>query len=267
MSAQAAVAVAPGVSARRGLSGSLLLLEMKRLRRNRRTLIFAVIMPALFFFLFTTGSRHAKFDQYGIVPYYMVGMATYATFNSLLFGGGAIAAERAVGWPRQLRIGGLSGLQYVATKVLVAYMSAVPGVILVLLVGNTLRHVEFSAGRWLAIAVSALLAALPVAALGVALGYLIRPQALQTVLGLGSTILAMIGTVFIPVSAFSTPILDVDKVLPPYWIAQAPRAAATGSWLGWEGLLILLAWAVAFSALAAWAYRRDSLRPGVVGAT
>lgn len=243
----------------------LLRLELKRVRRNRRNLLFSAIMPVVFFLLFS--AQTTRYGQFKAVPYYMLAMATYAAMNALFSGGALIAAERAVGWPRQLRVAGTSSRQYVAIKVLVAYLSALPGLVAVLVVGGVFKNVHLSGGKWVEIVISTLLGLLPVAALGVALGYLVRAQSLQPVLGLGSAFLALIGCIFVPASVFPSGVLDVLKVFPTYWSAYAGRSILLGSWVGWEGAAILAAWTVALAALAAWAFRRDSLRPAAAGTT
>lgn len=263
----AAPAIDGKAPARSGGIGSLLKLELKRLRRNRRHLILSVLFPAGLFALFSSFPNQRNIGGVSGMAYYMVAMSTYAAFASLFSGGGLISAERAVGWPRQLRIGGLSGPRYVATKVLVAYVSALPGIVAVLFLATVIHHVDLPATHWTGVILSILLGALPIAALGVAIGYLVSPEALQPILGFGVTILGFSGGMFIPISIFPKTLVDIVKVFPAYWGADAGRMALFGSWVGWQGLFTLLAWTVALGALAGWAYRRDSLRPGVVGAT
>ena len=54
----------------------------------------------------------------------MVGLVSFGTMSAMLSCGARIAAERAVGWNRQLRITPLSPRAYFRAKVLTAYMMA-----------------------------------------------------------------------------------------------------------------------------------------------
>ena len=56
--------------------------------------------------------------------YFMAGLASFGTMSAMLSSGARIAAERAVGWNRQLRISPLSPRAYFRAKVLTAYMMA-----------------------------------------------------------------------------------------------------------------------------------------------
>jgi len=157
---------------------TLLHLELRRALRNRRTLVFAAVLPMVSFATFSSGAN-GRVGGLDVAPYVMVGMATYGAMNALFTGGGLIAAERAVGWNRQLRIAGLSGRVYVATKALICYLTALPGLLAVFALGALVRHVDLGSAQWVQAAAAILLGLAPVAALGIAIGYSARPQTLQ----------------------------------------------------------------------------------------
>jgi ABC-2 type transport system permease protein len=123
--------------------------------------------------------------------------------------------------------------------------------------GALVRDVRLSASHWVLVSVSILLGLLPIAALGVLVGYLGTPAALQPVFGLGSALLALLGGMFAPAETFPSSVQSVMHVLPTYWSADAGRAVLRGTWLGMHGVLVLAAWTVALGALAARAYARD----------
>jgi ABC-2 type transport system permease protein len=230
--------------------------ELLRSRRNKRRVIFAVVLPAVFYLIFS--HSNAKITGLSFEAFYMVSMATYGTMNALFSSGAVIALERASGWNRQLRLTGLHGGQYVVAKVAVSYVSALPGVAIVFLLGAVEGNVSLSLGKWVGSGVSILLAAIPIAVLGVIAGYLARPEVVQPLLGLGSAFLAIIGGIWFPITGGA--LLVIAKCLPPYWAAEAGRSVIMGSWLGWEGVAILSAWTVVLVAAAGYAYRRDTLR-------
>ena len=246
---------------------TLLRAEFRRLRHNRRLLISAAALPGLFFVWFTSGSGDDRVGGLAVTPYVMVSMATYGAMNALLNGGGVIAAERAVGWSRQLRVAGVRSRDYVATKIALAYVTAALGVVVVLAIGATIEHVELSVVVWIKIAGSVLLGLLPVAALGVVVGYLARPSSLQFVLGIGSILLALSGGLFSPIEHSPSAIRVLIQAFPVYWAGDAGRSALRGSWVGWHGVAVWSVWTVAIAAVAAWAYQRDSLRPSAAGTT
>jgi ABC-2 type transport system permease protein len=249
------------------MNSALLRMEIRRKLRDRRTMMFALILPAIFFLTFSAGDQ-SKVAGLSVGPYVMISMATYGAMNALFTGGGLIAAERAIGWNRQLRIAGLPGRDYVVTKALMAYVTAVPGLIAVFLLGAAVKNVSLDAGTWIAAAISILLGLLPVAALGIAIGYSAsRPATLQPIFGLGSALLALLGGMFYPADLFPRAMLDFVQLLPTYWSAEAGRAVLQGSWVGWHGTAVLAVWTLVFGALAMWMYQRDAIRPAAAGTT
>src|ERR1700761_9545763 len=101
------------------MSTALLSMEIRRKLRDRRTMMFAVILPAIFFLTFSAGTQ-SKVAGLDVGPYVMISMATYGAMNALFTGGGLIAAERAIGWNRQLRIARVAGGGHVGTQAVVA---------------------------------------------------------------------------------------------------------------------------------------------------
>jgi ABC-2 type transport system permease protein len=249
------------------MNPTLLRAELRRMRRNRGTLVAAAVLPVMFFLMFSSAEADDRIGDLAVAPYLMVSMATYGAMNALFTGSGIIAAERATGWSRQLRVAGLQGRDYVATKILVAYATATLGLASVFVVGATVRDVHLSAAEWVGATVSVLLSLLPVAALGVAVGYAARPQTLQPLFGIGSALLALAGGLLNPIENFPRIARDGMQLLPVYWAGDAGRAVLGGSWVGWHGVAVLGFWTLVLGALAARAYRRDDLRPVAAGTT
>lgn len=239
------------------MSTTYLVADVRRTFRNSRALIFSLVLPGIFFLLFSSGDQTQSEGGVLIAPYIMVSMATYGAMNALFTGGGRIAIERSIGWNRQLRLTGMTGTGYVGNKAAVSYLTAIPGLVGVLILGYLVRSVHLSALHWVEVSLSILLGLLPVAALGVLVGYLGTPAALQPVFGLGSALLALLGGMFVPAEQFPSGVQTVMHVLPTYWSADAGRAVLRGTWVGAEGLLVLAGWTVVLGGLAASAYVRD----------
>src|SRR5580692_6036051 len=101
--------------------------ELLRTLRNRRFFFLSLGFPLVLYYLIAGSNRHVS-DIGGTglsAPlYFMVGLASFGTMSAMLSSGARIAAERAVGWNRQLRISPLSTRSYFRAKVLTAYAMA-----------------------------------------------------------------------------------------------------------------------------------------------
>lgn len=234
--------------------------EVRRTLVNRQFLVFTIGLPIVLYLLVTSNDDGTSVGGLTIAPYYMVSMATFAVLGSVFSTSGRIAAERATGWTRQLRLTSLTGSQYVGGKATTGYVIALPAMLLVLVVGATVRDVDLSAGRWLAIGCSILLASLPIAALGVWLGYVVKSDNAQAISGGVYSLLGFAGGLWIPIETFPGWVQGLAEAFPMVWVAKAGREALAGSWLGWHGTTVLIAWTVVLVALAAKAYEKDCER-------
>ena len=145
--------------------------ELVRTLRNRRFFALSLGFPLVLFFLIAGPNRNVhNLGGTGIPAplYFMVGMVAFGTMSAVLSCGARIAAERAVGWNRQLRISPLSTRAYFRAKVLTAYLMALLSMAVLYTSGVSLG-VSMSAGDWLEMTFLILVALVPFAALGIAM--------------------------------------------------------------------------------------------------
>src|SRR6202043_245970 len=93
--------------------------ELVRTLRNRRFFVLSLGFPLVLFFLIAGPQRNVhNLGGTGISApmYFMVGMVAFGTMSAVLSCGARIAAERAAGWNRQLRISPLSTRAYFLAK-------------------------------------------------------------------------------------------------------------------------------------------------------
>jgi ABC-2 type transport system permease protein len=232
--------------------------ELLRAFRNRRFFFFSLAFP-LVLYLLIAGPNGSEDDLGGSgIParlYFMVGLAAFGTMNGVVAAGARIAAERSVGWTRQLRITPLRPSTYIATKLVTAYVFAVLTLAVLYAAGIALG-VHMPAREWVEMSGLLLLGLLPFAALGIALGHLLTVESLGPVIGGTVALLAFLGGVWFPLGdGFMG---DVGRGLPSYWLVQAGQIGIGGD--GWSatGWAVMAAWTVTFTVLAVQVYRRDT---------
>jgi ABC-2 type transport system permease protein len=235
--------------------------ELLRTLRNRRFFLLSLGFPLILFFVIASPNRHVRnFDGSGIsFPlYYMVGMATFGTMSAMLSCGARIAAERAVGWNRQLRITPLSPRSYFRAKVITGYMMAAITLVALYAAGTSLG-VSLTASQWLRMTGLILVGLVPFAALGIMLGHLLTPDSIGPAIGGGISLLALLGGVWFPISGHGF-LPELAQFIPSYWLHRASHVALGGQAWSTKGWIVMAAWTLILSALAARAYRRDTGR-------
>jgi ABC-2 type transport system permease protein len=235
--------------------------ELLRTLRNRRFFLLSLGLPLILFFVVAGPNRNVRnFDKSGIsFPlYYMVGMASFGTMSAMLSCGGRIASERSVGWNRQLRITPLSPRAYFRVKVITGYMMALISLLVLYLAGTSLG-VSLGAEQWLKMTGLILVGLVPLAALGILLGHMLTPDSIGPAMGGGISLLALFGGVWFPLGNHGF-LPELAQYIPSYWLVRASHVALGGQAWSTKGWVVMIAWTVVLSALAARAYRRDTGR-------
>jgi ABC-2 type transport system permease protein len=234
--------------------------ELLRTFRNRRYILFAILIPVVLYFA-TAGPNRDENDLGGSglsAPlYFMVGLAAFGGMNAVVSIGGRIAAERSVGWTRQLRLTPLSTRGYFRAKVATAYALALVTLAVLYFSGFTLG-VRLPAGEWAGLTGLMLIGLVPFVVLGIFLGHVLTAESTGPAIGGITAFFALLGGTWFPIQ--DGVMRDIAEALPSYWLVQASHVSLGGK--GWSGLgwFVVAAWTVALGALAARAYRRDTKR-------
>ena len=235
--------------------------ELLRTFRNRRFFIFSLIFPLVLYFLIAGPNRHEDdLGGSGIAAplYFMVGLAAFGAMNAVLAGGARIAAERSVGWNRQLRLTPLTPRSYFRAKVVTSYLMAVSTIVVLYAAGVSLG-VSMPAGRWVHMTLMLLIGLVPFVALGIVFGHLLTSDSIGPVMGGTTALFAFLGGVWFPISSHGA-LHVIAQALPSYWLVQAARLGAGGT--GWTntGWAVMAVWTIALVAIARRLYQRDTQR-------
>ena len=243
-----------------GLNPTLVRIELARMLRNRRTIIFALVFPASMFFVFGSGgdSQHPV-GVGNVSAYVMVSMAMYGGALIAASAGAGVAVERALGWSRQLRLTPLHPTAYILVKAFVALVMGALAIVAVNVVGAVQGKPQMPFDVWVKCGLLTLACVLTFAALGVFVGYLVPGENVMQVLGPGLALLAFLGGLFIPLSSYSPIVRDIAYWTPMFGVAEVARAPLTQE-LPWYAVVNAVAWLLIFVLGAAWRMSKDTSR-------
>ena len=259
--------IGPNLSGRRvpplgGFNLTALKLEIRRLTRNRRTIIIAIVLPVVLFVAFGLNKSYTTepAGHGNISAFVMISVALYGAVLSTTFGGAMVSLERAQGWSRQLRLTPLSPVAYIAMKILTALVLGGCSVAAVFIVGDISHKPSMSVGLWIASGVSVWIGSLLFAAFGLFLGYLLPAENVMQLIGLILAALSFMGGLFIPVSQFAQGVQDVAKWTPLYGLNELVHTPLLGNGVDWTWPVNVIAWLIIFTGGAALRMRRDTGR-------
>ena len=262
------IAVSQRAAARRvpplgGFNLTFLAIEVRRLLRNRRTTIFTLILPVVFYLLFRNGRRGGQpVDGTSLNAYVMVSMGVYGAMIASTAGGAMVAVERALGWSRQLRLTPLRPFAYMAIKVLSAMVLSLMSVTAVFAVG-ALTGVRMPAMDWILCGVLAWAGSLVFATFGLFMGYLFPSENVMQIIGPVLALSAFFGGIFIPLNKMgpaSSTFQAIAPFTPTYGVGEIARSPLIGSGPTVRSVVNIMLWTAAFVIGAATLFRRDTQR-------
>jgi ABC-2 type transport system permease protein len=189
----------------------------------------------------------------------LVGFAAMALLTVTFFQFGVgIATSRTTPWEAYLRTLPAGPMTRLAGRVLSAVLFAAATVGVVMLVGIAVYDAEMAVWRFGASNLALLLGCVPFALLGIAFGYLLPPRSALPVANLLFLPLAIGGALWARPEGLPHAADVVSQTLPTRsWMEVLDSVATGDNPFPLHHVAALVAWTLAFGALAWWGYKRD----------
>src|ERR1700733_11450084 len=240
-----------------GFNVTVLRLEIRRLLRNRRTVIFALIFPVVFFLAFGLNKAYANQSagpgSHGNVSaFIMISMALYGAVLATTSGGAMVSIERAAGWSRQLRLTPLSPAAYITIKMMGALVLGGISVIAVFAAGIISHKPSMPVYLWIVSGLCVWIGSLIFTAFGLFLGYLLAPENVLQFLGIGLAILSFAGGLFTPLSQFPHLFRTIAQFTPLYGLNQLVHTPQLGGNVHVAWVANAVVWLILLASGAVW---------------
>jgi ABC-2 type transport system permease protein len=243
-----------------GFNLTFLSIEIRRLLRNRRTVMVTLVVPVVLFLLFKANRRAGALEGVGFTAAAtMIGIAVYGAMLAATSGGAMVSIERAQGWSRQLRLTPLRPAAYIAIKILVAMLLGLTSVTVVYIFG-AIDGVQMAASTWVLTGVLAWAASLVFASFGLFMGYLLPSENVMQIISPVLGVFSLLGGLFIPIVLLPSVMQDIAPFVPTYGVASIARYPLVGGAFDPTWLLSVVVWTAAFAAAAMILFRRDTRR-------
>jgi len=184
-------------------------LELMRGLRDPRYLVLALVAPVGFYLLFTNlfgAAQGAGANGLPAAVGAMVSMAMFGAMWAVLSATSPrIAQERGIGWLRQLRLLPVRAQSVLTARLIAAVVLAGPALVLVFITAVVNHGVALDAWRWVVLLALLWLGAVPIALLGIALGYATDADSAFTITYGLNLVLAALGGLWMPISVLPRP--------------------------------------------------------------
>jgi ABC-2 type transport system permease protein len=243
-----------------GFNLTFLSIEVRRLLRNRRTVVVTLVVPVVLFLLFKSNKRIVALGGIELTAATtMIGIAVYGAMLAATSGGAMVSIERALGWSRQLRLTPLRPAAYIGIKIVVAMLLGLTSVAVVFAVG-AIDGVQMTLEQWLLTGILAWATSLVFAAFGLFMGYLLPSENVMQLIGPVLAVFSLFGGLFVPLSLLPSVMQDIAPYMPTYGVAEIARFPLVGGAFDLTWLVSVVLWTALFGAAAAVLFRRDTRR-------
>ncbi|MHB1929908.1 MAG: ABC transporter permease [Acidimicrobiales bacterium] len=245
-----------------GFNPALVRLEVRRLLRNRRTLLFTVIAPTIFFLIFGLNGAYAadRFGSGNVSAEVLISMALYGAVLATTSGGASVSLERAAGWTRTLRVTPLSSVAYIGIKMLTSLVLGAASVAVVYVVGALSGEPRMPLWVWIVAALATWLGSLIFSAFGLFIGYLLPSENVMQLIGFTLMLFSFGGGLFIPLSQFSPALRTMAELTPLWGLSQLVHYPLIGGTFHVTWAANTVAWLAIFGFGAAWRFSRATAR-------
>ncbi|MBO0995006.1 ABC transporter permease [Bacillus sp. SD088] len=232
--------------------------EMLRMLRNPYYLFWSLLMPIVFYFIFTKVVNTGVPDQDEWNAHYLMSMTTFSVMgSSIMTMGIRLVEERSKGWTTFIRVTPLSDLVYYSAKMVGQTMVHICSVLVIFITGVLLNGVSLSALEWIFSAGWILLASLPFLALGILIGTMRR---VDTAIGVSNVMymaLAITGGMWMPMEILPNIIQKIGAWLPAYHFGNGAWEIIRGHAPEFRNFAILAAYLLVFMVLSTYIRRKQ----------
>jgi ABC-2 type transport system permease protein len=238
--------------------------EFLKMLRNPRFGLSALSMPLLFYILYAVVMYKSSHLGSTMMSSYM--LATFGSFGVMgacLFGIGLnLANERGLGWLEVKRASPLPPAIYFLAKLTIGLLFGAAEMLALFALGIGLAHVRLEPLDTLRLFGILVAGSIPFGALGLALGYLAKPDSAPVFVNLIYLPLSFFSGLWMPLEFLPKALQHAAVYLPPYHLSRLALGVLGADqdhayWNHWQALACFTA---IFLGLAMAGYRRDNAR-------
>ena len=214
----------------------------------------SMVFPAMFFLFFAAPNANRPEIATLMLGSYLV----FAVLGVVMFQFGVgVANDRITPWNSFERTLPLSGLVKVVARILVAltFAAMAGGVLVIAAYASTPVRLDLEA--WLRLIPAVLAGAIPLALLGLCIGYFANPKAAVPIANLLYLPMSFIGGLWVPPQFLPDAVKALSPFMPTRQWGEVVWPTVNGMPWHLEPFLWLAGFTLLFGALALWGYRRD----------
>ncbi|KOP83419.1 ABC transporter permease [Cytobacillus solani] len=232
--------------------------EIIRILRNPYFVFWSLLMPIVFYIIFTKVFNTNIQDKQEWQAHYLMSMTAFSVMGSAIMTLGIrLVEERTKGWSLFMRITPLSDHAYFAAKMIGQTVIHLFSIVIIFIAGALINGVTLTAFEWLMSGIWILLGSLPFLALGTLVGTMKRVDTASGISNVIYMILAISGGMWMPMDVMPAFIQKIGIWLPSYNFGNGAWEIIRGNTPEWINFLLLIGYLFLFMLLSSYIRRKQ----------
>ncbi|CAI6085006.1 hypothetical protein PAECIP112173_04481 [Paenibacillus sp. JJ-100] len=225
--------------------------EIIRMVRNVYFMFWSLLIPVLFYVLYTRIFTTNAVDAERWNAHYLMSMTCFSVMgSSIMTLGIRLVQERAYGWVTYLRVTPLPNSIYFGGKMIGQTFIHMCSIIVIFISGYLINGVSLTFAQWIGSALWIIAGSLPFLALGTCIGTFRR---VDTANGLSNVLylsLALLGGMWMPLDVMPEWLAEIGRWLPSYSFGNGAWIIVGGGMPQLRDILLLAGYLVVFMVLS-----------------
>ena len=233
--------------------------ELIRMFRNRYYIFWSLLMPIIFYYIFTKVVSTPDVDADLWKAHYLMSMTTFSVMgSSIMTLGIKMVQERSEGWTLYLKITPLPTSVYFAAKIAAQTVIHLFSIFVIFMAGYIINGVSLSPLQWLLCALWILFGSLPFLAIGTLVGSMKKVETAAGISNLIYMALAVVGGMWMPVEVFPKFMQAISDWLPSNSFAGGAWEIIRGNSPSLQGILLIIGYLFLFMVLSIYIRKRQN---------
>ncbi|EIJ78418.1 putative ABC transporter permease [Bacillus methanolicus PB1] len=225
--------------------------EILRVLRNRYFLFWSLMMPILFYYIFTNVVNTNVPDKALWQAHYLMSMTVYSVMgSSMMTLGIRMVQARSEGWATFIRITPLSDSVYFAAQMIGQSVIHILSITVIFTAGAIINNVSLTPYEWIMSGIWILIASTPFLALGTLIGLMKKVETAATISNVLYMVLAITGGLWMLLEVMPELMQNIGKWLPSYHFGNGAWEIVRGRMPEWKNFLILVSYLLVFMTIS-----------------
>jgi ABC-2 type transport system permease protein len=233
-------------------------IEIIRVLRNRYFVFWSLVMPIVFYYIFTNLVNSDVPNKAEWQAHYLMSMTVFSVMgSSMMTLGIRMVQERSQGWSTFIRITPLSDTVYFAAQMIGQSVIHLLSITIIFIAGALINHVSLTAAEWVMSGIWILLGSLPFLAIGTLIGMMKKVETAAGISNVIYMVLAVAGGLWMPLEVMPKLMKSIAQWLPSYNFGNGAWEIVRGNMPDWKNILILVAYLAVFMLLSKYIRRKQ----------